>query len=51
MKMSRDDFEKTLARLEIYEKIAEAEAQILNGVELLDGIEVFEKLREKYIKR
>jgi len=51
LKMGRDDYEKTLARLEICQKIAEAEAEILNGEELIDGIEVFNKLREEYIKR
>ncbi len=49
--MGRGDYEKTLARLKICQKIAEPEAEILNGEELIDGIEVFKKLREDYLKR
>ncbi|MBS4030247.1 MAG: type II toxin-antitoxin system Phd/YefM family antitoxin [Clostridiales bacterium] len=46
--MSMETYEKFLAKLELYQKLAEAEAQIKNGGELLDGEEVFKKLREKY---
>ncbi len=46
--MSMDTYEKSLAKLELYQKLAEAEAQIKNGEELLDGEEVFKKLREKH---
>ncbi|SKC57281.1 type II toxin-antitoxin system prevent-host-death family antitoxin [Maledivibacter halophilus] len=46
--MSIEAYEKSLAKLELYQKLAEAEAQIKNGNELLDGEEVFKKLRRKY---
>jgi PHD/YefM family antitoxin component YafN of YafNO toxin-antitoxin module len=46
--MSIQTYEKSLAKLELYQKLAEAEAQIRNGEELLDGEEVFAKLRKKY---
>ena len=45
--MSIETYERTIAKLDLYQKLAEAEAQIKNGVELLDGEEVFKKLREK----
>ncbi|MBW8383097.1 MAG: hypothetical protein K0M69_11330 [Youngiibacter sp.] len=48
--MGREDYERTLARLEICQKIAEPEAEIKNGEELIDGIEVFKKLSEEYIR-
>lgn len=35
-------------KLDLYQKLAEAEVQIKNGEELLDGEEVFRKLREKH---
>ena len=37
-----------MAKLELYQKLAEAETQIKNGEELLDGEEVFSRLREKH---
>lgn len=46
--MSMDTYEKTLAKLELYQKIAEAEAQIRNGEELIDGSVIFNELRAKY---
>ena len=46
--MSIETYEKYLAKLELYQKLAEAEEQIKNGEILLDGEKVFEKLREKY---
>lgn len=46
--MSMETYEKSLAKLELYQKLAEAEAQIKNGTELLDGEKVFRKLREKH---
>ncbi|HHY08391.1 MAG TPA: type II toxin-antitoxin system Phd/YefM family antitoxin [Corynebacteriales bacterium] len=48
--MSIDTYEKKLARADLYNKLAEAERQIENGEPLLDGEEVFKKLREKYVK-
>lgn len=46
--MSMETYEKSLAKLELYQKLAEAEAQINNGDELLDGEKVFEDLKNKY---
>ncbi len=46
--MSMETYEKSMAKLDLYQKLAEAEAQIKNGVELLDGEKVFKKLREKH---
>ncbi len=48
--MSMETYEKSTAKLELYQKLAEAEAQIKDGAELLDGEEVFKKLRGKYGK-
>ena len=46
--MSMETYEKSIAKLKLYQKLAEAEAQIKDGAELLDGEEVFKKLRGKY---
>ena len=46
--MSMETYEKSLAKLDLYEKLAEAEAQIAKGEALLDGEEVFKKLRNKH---
>lgn len=46
--MSMETYEQLIAKLELYRKLAEGEVQIKNGDELLDGEEVFKKLREKY---
>jgi len=46
--MSIETYEKSIAKLELYQKLAEAEAEIKNGVDLLDGEEVFRKLKEKH---
>ena len=48
--MSMETYEKSLAKLDLYQKLAEAEAQITSGEELLDGEEVFKKLREKHVR-
>lgn len=45
--MSIDTYEKTIAKVELYEKLSEAEEQIKNG-DLLDVEKVFEGLRKKY---
>ncbi len=45
--MSMETYERNMALSEIYEKLAVAEKQIQND-ELLDGEEVFAKLRAKY---
>ncbi|WP_327606802.1 hypothetical protein [Virgibacillus tibetensis] len=39
-----------MGKLELYQKLAEAEAQIKNGDELLDGEEVFRDLKRKHGK-
>lgn len=46
--MSMETYEKSLAKFELYQKLAEAEAQIKNGEELLDGEEVFKDLKKKH---
>jgi prevent-host-death family protein len=48
--MSIDTYERQMALVEVYNKLAEAEAQITQGVPLLEGEEVFKKLRTKYVK-
>ena len=48
--MSIETYERQLALLEVYKKLSEAEKQIEEGAELLDGKEVFQKLRSKYVK-
>ncbi len=46
MSMATD--EKTLAKLELYEKLAQAEKQRKEGESFLEAEQVFEKLKEKY---
>lgn len=46
--MSMETYENSLAKLELYEKLAQAETQIKNGDELLDGEGVFKDLKKKY---
>ena len=45
---SHEYFENIQARLAIYEKIAEAEAQLVNGDATLPYGEVMDRLRSKY---
>ena len=49
--MSMETYEKSLAKLDLYQKLGEAEAQIKNEKELLDGEEVFEELRDKHERK
>ncbi len=49
--MSMETYENSMAKLDLYQKLAEAEAQIKNGEQLLDGENVFKKLREKHGKK
>ncbi|MFA9399098.1 MAG: type II toxin-antitoxin system Phd/YefM family antitoxin [Clostridiaceae bacterium] len=49
--MSMETYEKSMAKLDLYQKLAEAEEQIKNGVDLLDGENVFKKLSEKHGRR
>ena len=45
--MSMETYESQLAIVGVCKKLAEAEAQISEGATLLDGEEVFKKLRNK----
>ena len=47
--MSIETYERQLALVEVYKKLAEAETQLAQGVPLLDGEEIFKKLRDKYV--
>lgn len=49
--MSIEAYEKTMAKLELYQKLAEAEAQVKNGEELLEAEDVFKGLRKKYARK
>lgn len=46
--MSIETYERQLALVEVYKKLAEAEKELSQGVPLLEGEEVFKKLRDKY---
>jgi PHD/YefM family antitoxin component YafN of YafNO toxin-antitoxin module len=48
--MSMETYERQLALVEVYKKLSKAEAQIAQGVPLLEGEEVFKKLKGKYVK-
>ena len=48
--MSIETYEEKLAKVELYEKLAEAESQLKNGEKLLDAADVFKRLRSKYVK-
>jgi sulfatase maturation enzyme AslB (radical SAM superfamily) len=48
--MSMETYEREIARVELYQKLAEAEVQIKTGKPLLDAEYVFEKMRNKYDK-
>jgi PHD/YefM family antitoxin component YafN of YafNO toxin-antitoxin module len=48
--MSIDTYERQMAIVDVYRKLAEAEAQVAQGLPLLDGEEVFKKLRAKHAK-
>lgn len=49
--MSIETYERQLALVEVYKKLAEAEKQIAVGLPLLEGEAVFKRLREKYAKK
>jgi len=49
--MSIETYERKLALVEVYKKLAEAEAQIKEGVPLLDGDGVLNEVRSKYVGR
>ena len=48
--MSIETYERTLAKLELYHKLDEAENQLKNKDDLLDGEIVLKELRGKYGK-
>ena len=48
--MSIETYEKKLAQVELYQKLADAESQIESGEQLLDAEDVFKNLRKKYVK-
>jgi len=48
--MSIETYERQMALVEVYKKLYEAEAELANGVTLLEGEEVFRKLRAKHGK-
>lgn len=47
--MSMETYEKKMAKLELYQKLGEAEMQLKSGEKLADGEEVINKLRKKYV--
>lgn len=49
--MSIETYEKQLALVEVYRKLAEAEKQLADEHSLLDAEEVFRRLRNKYVSR
>ena len=48
--MSIQAYERQLAKANLYAKLAEAEKQIADGVELIDADDVFARLRKKHVK-
>jgi PHD/YefM family antitoxin component YafN of YafNO toxin-antitoxin module len=46
--MSMETYERQMALVEVYRKLAEAETEIANGAPLKSGEEVFRKLRAKH---
>ena len=45
--MSIESYERQLAKVTLYSKLAEAEKQVADGVELIDADDVFVRLRKK----
>lgn len=48
--MSIDTYDSQIALVEAHKKLAEAEEQIAQGIPLVDGEEVFKKMKAKYGK-
>jgi PHD/YefM family antitoxin component YafN of YafNO toxin-antitoxin module len=46
--MSIETYERSQAMTEIYRRLGESEADLMNGIEPLDGDAVFRGLREQY---
>ena len=49
--MSIETYERELAKVELYKKLAEAEVQLASGSPLNDAEEVFANLRKKHVKK
>jgi len=47
--MSIETYEHQLALVSVYKKLIEAEQEIANNIPLLDGENVFKRLRDKYV--
>ncbi|MDA3939518.1 MAG: type II toxin-antitoxin system Phd/YefM family antitoxin [Spirochaetia bacterium] len=47
--MSIQTYEMTMAKLDLYQKLSEAEEEVNSGKELMDAEVVFDKLRKKYV--
>ena len=47
--MSIQTYDKTMAKLDLYHKLAEAEEEVNSGRELMDAEVVFDALRKKYV--
>ncbi len=46
--MSIEAYEKAMSKVELYQKLAEAELEIAGGGELADGERIFNELGDKY---
>jgi PHD/YefM family antitoxin component YafN of YafNO toxin-antitoxin module len=46
--MSMEAYERKLALADVYQKLAEAEAEVAGGAALLDGEDVLRRLRKKH---
>ena len=49
--MSIETYERQLGQAELYKKLSEAEEEISQGIPLLEGEELFKKLKNKYVKK
>ncbi len=49
--MSIETYERQFALVEVYKKLTEAENEINQGTPLLDGENVFKRLKDKYAKK
>ena len=49
--MSIDTYERQMALLEVHQKLCEAEEQAENGIPNVNGREVFDRLRMKYVRQ
>lgn len=49
--MSMETYEQKLGLTEVYKKLSEAEEEISQGLPLLAGEALFEKLKNKYVEK